>query len=123
MPTGPTRTAFRRVERDGRRGVANVFRYAFDKPAEAFADPLILGIAFAADGTALVLTPPPVNTIGFDFFSILAMDDLLGAPPTTLPLAPNGTNAVPASASPACFFRLKMVERRGWTETGRCGRM
>ena len=60
--------------------------------------------------TALVLTPPLVNTTGFDF-SLLATDDLDGANPATFPLAPSGTNAVPASSSSARFFRLKAAER------------
>ncbi|MBQ3343565.1 MAG: InlB B-repeat-containing protein, partial [Kiritimatiellae bacterium] len=91
-------------------GIHNVFRYAFDKPTGAFENPPLLGIAFAADGTALVLTPPLVNTTGFDF-SLLATDDLAGANPATFPLDPSGTNAVPASSSSARFFRLKAAER------------
>ena len=91
-------------------GIHNVFRYAFDKPAGAFTNPPLLGIAFASDGTALVLTPPLVNTVGFDF-SLLATDDLAGANPATFPLDPSGTNAVPASSSSARFFRLKAAER------------
>ena len=66
--------------------------------------------AFAADGTALVLTPPVVNTAGFDF-SLLTTDDLAGANPATFPLDPSGTNAVPASSSSVRFFRLKAAER------------
>ena len=58
--------------------------------------------------TALVLTPPLVNTAGFDL-SLLATDDLAGANPATFPLDPSGTNAVPASSSR--FFRLKAAER------------
>ena len=49
------------------------------------------------------------NTAGFDF-SLLATDDLAGANPATFPLAPSGTNAVPASSS-SRFFRLKAAER------------
>ena len=64
----------------------------------------------ASDGTALVLTPPLVNTTGFDF-SLLATDDLAGANPATFPLDPSGTNAVPASSSSTRFFRLKAAER------------
>jgi len=91
-------------------GIHNVFRYAFDKPTGAFENPPLLGIAFASDGTALVLTPPLENTVGFDF-SLLATDDLAGANPATFPLAPSGTNAVPASSSSTRFFRLKAAER------------
>jgi len=91
-------------------GIHNVFRYAFDKPTGAFENPPLLGIAFASDGTALVLTPPLVNTAGFDL-SLLATDDLAGANPATFPLDPSGTNAVPASSSSTRFFRLKAAER------------
>ena len=91
-------------------GIHNVFRYAFDKPTGAFENPPLLDIAFAADGTVLVLTPPLVNTTGFDF-SLLATDDLDGANPATFPLDPSGTNAVPASSSSARFFRLRAAER------------
>ena len=90
-------------------GIHNVFRYAFDKPTGAFTNPPLLGIAFASDGTALVLTPPLANTVGFDF-SLLATDDLAGANPATSPLDPSGTNAVPATSSPR-FFRLRAAER------------
>ena len=38
-------------------GIANVFRYAFDKPIGAFSDPPLLGIAFNAEGRAVVKTP------------------------------------------------------------------
>ena len=91
-------------------GIHNVFRYAFDKPTGAFTNPPLLDIAFASDGTTLVLTPPLVNTVGFDF-SLLATDDLAGANPATFPLDPSGTNAVPASSSSSRFFRLKAAER------------
>ena len=91
-------------------GIHNVFRYAFDKPTGAFENPTLLGIAFASDGTALVLTPPLVNTAGFDF-SLLATDDLAGANPATFPLDPSGTNAVPTSSSSVRFFRLQAAER------------
>ena len=41
-------------------GVANVFRYAFDKPTGAFTDPVLLDITFNAQGRAVILTPPLV---------------------------------------------------------------
>ena len=91
-------------------GIHNVFRYVFDKPAGAFTNPPLIDIAFASDGTALVLTPPLVNTTGFDF-SLLATDDLAGANPATFPLDPGGTNAAPASSSSSRFFRLKAAEK------------
>ena len=54
----------------------------------------------------MVLTPPLVNGEGFDL-SILATDTLAGDNPATYPLDPSGTNAIPASAAPSRFFRLR----------------
>ena len=66
----------------------------------------LLGIAFNDDGKAVILTPPLVNGEGFDL-SILATDTLAGDNPATYPLDPSGTNAIPASAAPSRFFRLR----------------
>ena len=87
-------------------GVHNVFRYAFDKPFGAFTNPPLLSITFDASGNPVVLTPPLVNGEGFDL-SILATDTLAGDNPATYPLDPSGTNAIPASAAPSRFFRLR----------------
>ena len=91
-------------------GIPNVFRFAFDKPSGAFADPPLLSISFNATGNPVILTPPLVNGDGFDF-AILATDTLDGDNPATYPLAPSGTNAIPATASPSRFFRLKAAEQ------------
>ena len=93
-------------------GIHNVFRYAFDKPTGAFTDPPLLSISFDASGNPLVLTPPlDPSATGFDL-SILAYDALTNAVPSAAwPLSPTGTNAIPASASPSRFFRLKAAER------------
>ena len=91
-------------------GVYNVFRYAFDHPSGAFADPPLLSIAFAADGRPLVLTPPLVNTEGFGLF-LLATADAAGiSNAVDIALAPSGTNAIPGEIAPARFFRLKATE-------------
>ena len=87
-------------------GIHNVFRYAFDKPFGAFTNPPLLSITFDASGNPVVLTPPLVNGEGFDL-SILATDTLAGDNPATYPLDPSGTNAIPASAAPSRFFRLR----------------
>ena len=89
-------------------GVANVFRYAFDKPAGAFADPALLAIAFEA-GQVVIYTPPLVNTEGYTF-SIVAADALGGNDTATYPAAPSGRTVIPAANKPARFFRLRAVE-------------
>ncbi len=93
-------------------GIHNVFRYAFDKPTGAFTNPPLLDISFDASGNPLILTPPlDPSATGFDL-SILAYDALTNAVPSaTWPLSPTGTNAIPASASPSRFFRLKATEQ------------
>ena len=89
-------------------GVANVFRYAFDKPAGAFADPALLSIAFEA-GQVVIYTPPLVNTEGYTF-SIIAADALGGNDTATYPVDQSGRTPIPAANKPARFFRLRAVE-------------
>ena len=91
-------------------GVHNIFRYAFDNPSGAITNPPLLSISFDASGNPVVLTPPLVNGEGFAL-SILATDTLGGTNGTAYPLAPSGTNAIPASASPSRFSRLKATEQ------------
>ena len=92
-------------------GVHNVFRYAFDKPTGAFADPPLLDIAFDADGRPVVLTPPLATTRGFSF-SLLATEDAAGTSNAVdYALDPSGTNAIGGSIAPARFFRLKATEQ------------
>ena len=88
-------------------GVANVFRYAFDKPTGAFADPALLSIAIEG-GQVVIYTPPLVNTEGYTF-SIIATDALGGADDATYPLDPSGRTPIPAANKPARFFRLRAV--------------
>ena len=70
-------------------GIHNVFRYAFDKPTGAFAEPPLLDIAIEG-GNAVVKTPPVVNTEGFKV-SVVESDDIAGATVTsTKPLDATG---------------------------------
>ena len=85
-------------------GIHNVFRYAFDKPTGAFTNPPLLSITFDG-GQPIVLTPPLVNTNGYNF-GLLAYDALTNVNPSAYwLLSPDGTNAVPGNL-PARFFRL-----------------
>ena len=92
----------------GADGIYNVFRYAFDKPSGAITNPPLLSISFDADGSAVVKTPPLVNTEGFDF-SILATD-ALDSPlsgGTDYPIDQSGETTIPTTDKPARFFRLR----------------
>ena len=91
-------------------GVHNVFRYAFDVPEGPVTNPPLLSISFDASGNPVVLTPPLVNGEGFAL-SILATTNLNGSGAVPYPLNPSGTNAIPASAAPSRFFRLKAAEQ------------
>ena len=90
-------------------GVPNVFRYAFNKPTGALADPPLLAITFSTNGNPVVLTPQLVNGEGFAL-SILATTNLNGSGAVAYPLNASGTNAIPATADPTRFFRLKAEE-------------
>ncbi len=89
-------------------GVCNVFRYAFDKPSGAFADPPLLAITIE-NGNAVIHTPPLVNSDGFTF-SIVATDALGEGAATVYPLDPSGRTVIPAANKPARFFRLRAAE-------------
>ena len=91
-------------------GVANVFRYTFDKPSGAFADPPLLSISFDANGKAVIHTPPPSpSATGFDI-SIRAADAPGGGGDTAYPLDPSGETVIPETGKPARFFRLTATE-------------
>jgi hypothetical protein len=85
-----------------------VFRYAFDKPSGAFADPPLLAITIE-NGNAVIHTPPLVNSDGFTF-SIVATDALGGGNAVEYPLDPSGRTVIPAANKPARFFRLRAAE-------------
>ena len=102
-------------------GIRNVFRYLFDVPSGTFTNPPLLSISFDVVGNSVIHTPPlnPLST-GFDI-SIVATSDLnvWGAavpaadPPgaVTYPLDPSGSTTIPATATPARFFRLRVTAR------------
>ena len=90
-------------------GIHNVFRYAFDKPSGAFTDPVLLDIAFNAEGKVVVKTPPLVNGEGFAF-SIMATDqaeNVCCVPVATYPLNPSGETVINETGKTKRFFRLK----------------
>ena len=86
-------------------GIHNVFRYAFDKPTGAFAEPPLLDIAIE-DGNAVVKTPPVVNSDGFAL-SVVESSDIAGATVTrrrSLDAAGRAVFAMGGAASR--FYRL-----------------
>ena len=86
-------------------GIANVFRYVFNKATGDFA--VILGIEFNAEGKAVIKTPPVVNEAGFTL-SIKASDDLDGTGNTaTYGLNPTGETLIDEATSAKRFFRLR----------------
>ena len=93
-------------------GVANVFRYAFDKPGD-FGATSMLDIGFGADDMAVVKTPPVVNSAGFTY-QVLASDnpafDASGNV-TAYDRDPSGATVIPETGKTARFFRLRAVEQ------------
>ena len=90
-------------------GVANVFRYAFNKPSGAFTDPVLIDITFNAQGKAVILTPPLVNTDGFTF-TIEATDNVDGTGnAASYPLNASGETVIDETGKTTRFFRLRAV--------------
>ena len=90
-------------------GVANVFRYAFDKPTGAFTDPPMLDITFNAEGKAVVKTPPLVNGAGFTF-TIEASDNVDGTGNgASYQLNDSGETTIDETGKARRFFRLRAV--------------
>ena len=90
-------------------GVANVFRYAFNKPTGAFIDPVLIDITFNAQGKAVILTPPLVNTDGFTF-TIEASDNVGGTGnAASYPLDASGETVIDETGKATRFFRLRAV--------------
>ena len=90
-------------------GVANVFRYAFNKPSGAFTDPVLIDITFNAQGKAVILTPPLVNTDGFTF-TIEATDNVDGTGnAASYPLNASGETVIDETGKSTRFFRLRAV--------------
>jgi hypothetical protein len=88
-------------------GVANVFRYLFEKAEGAFEDPPLLSLEFDAEGHLVARTPAVVNTNGFT--CVLSASDEPGwtdPDPNPLALETDGTTLIPGFDSPTRFFRL-----------------
>ena len=90
-------------------GIANVFRYAFNKPTGAFTEPVLLDITFNAEGKAVVKTPPLVNSAGFTF-TIEASDNVDGTgTAASYELNASGETVIDETGKAKRFFRLKAV--------------
>ena len=90
-------------------GVANVFRYAFNKPTGAFIEPVLLDLTFNEQGKAVVVTPPLVNTTGFTF-TIEASDNVDGTGnAASYPLDASGETVIDETGKTTRFFRLRAV--------------
>jgi hypothetical protein len=91
-------------------GIANVFRYAFNKPP-TLGNFTLLDITFDANGRAVIVTPPLVNTTGFTF-TIEASDNLDGTgTAASYSLSASGETTIPETGKTKRFFRLKAVEQ------------
>ena len=90
-------------------GIANVFRYAFNKPTGAFSEPVLLDIRFNEQGKAVILTPPLVNSAGFTF-TIGASDNVDGTGnAASYPLDASGETVIDETGKTTRFFRLRAV--------------
>ena len=90
-------------------GIANVFRYAFNKPTGAFSEPVLLDITFNEQGKAVILTPPLVNSAGFTF-TIGASDNVDGTGnAASYPLNASGETVIDETGKTTRFFRLRAV--------------
>ena len=90
-------------------GIANVFRYAFNKPTGAFTEPPLLDITFNAAGKAVVKTPPLVNSAGFTF-TVEASDAPDGTGnAASYPLSASGETVIDETGKTTRFFRLRAV--------------
>ncbi len=93
-------------------GIPNVFRYAFDKPTGAFANPPLLDIAIEG-GSAVVKTPPVVNTAGFAI-SVVESGGIAGATVTRRgPLDATGRTVFAMGNADSRFYRLSAMEGEG----------
>ena len=90
-------------------GIHNVFRYLFDKPTGAFTNPPLLDIAIEG-GSAVVITPPVSNTVGFAV-SVVESSDVAGATVTRRkPLDATGRTEFPMESALSRFYRLSATE-------------
>ena len=90
-------------------GIANVFRYVFNVPTGAFTNPPLLDIAIEGD-SAVVITPPVSNTVGFTV-SVVESSDVAGATVTRRkPLDAMGRTEFPMGSAASRFYRLSATE-------------
>ncbi len=89
-------------------GIANVFRYAFDKPGE-FRDEPLIDISFDSAGNLVIKTPKVVNTTGFAYRVESALDPKFSRIVGSKSLG-SGSVTFDKSEEPR-FFRLKATVR------------
>ena len=90
-------------------GLHNVFRYVFDVPTGAITNPPLIDIAIEGE-TAVVITPPVSNTVGFAV-SVVESDDVAGAAVTRRkPLDSKGRTEFPMGSAASRFYRLSATE-------------
>ena len=89
-------------------GIHNVFRYLFDVPTGDFA---LLGITFNAEGKAVILTPPLVNTSDFTFSVVVSDNVNCTGNSATYSLNPSGETVINETDKNRRFFRLRAVEQ------------
>ncbi len=93
-------------------GVANVFRYAFDRAGDDFNDgKIIIDFASSGDGQVAIQTLPVVNGKGLFFFTIVASDNADGTGNVAeypLSLEPDGITVIAEEYNPKRFFRVRV---------------
>ena len=94
-------------------GVANVFRYAFDKgDDENFAEDIIIGFEADETGRVAIQTLPVVNGKGIFTFTIVASDNADGTGNVIeYPLSvddPEGITIIEEEYNPHRFFRVRI---------------
>ena len=90
-------------------GIHNVFRYAFNVPTGAITNPPLIDIEIEG-GSAVVITPPVSNTVGFAV-SVVESCDVAGATVTRRkPLDATGRTVFPMGNAASRFYRLSATE-------------
>ena len=93
-------------------GVANAFRYVFDRADAAFAGVVIIGFEADGEGAVAIQTLPIVNGKEFFTFTIVASDNPDGTGNVMeYPLSvddPDGVTVIEEEYNPNRFFRVKV---------------
>ena len=93
-------------------GVANAFRYVFDRADAAFAGVVIIGFEADGEGAVAIQTLPIVNGKDVFTFTIVASDNLDGSGNIAeYPLAiddPEGITIIEEEYNPHRFFRVRI---------------